>query len=75
MITTQQFDKNPLTDKPGGKTLMILYNDSEIPSTQPRVKSVKKYFAKCELNASNEGRKILKAWIEENGKFVEWVKR
>lgn len=72
-MENKKYNTNPLTQIPGGVTVVFQFSDGQTES-HPRIKAPHKYIDKVATNCSVEGRKLIRATVQETGKIVYEVK-
>lgn len=72
-MTKKSYRTNPLTQIPGGVTVIFQFSDGQTES-HPRIKAPHKYIDKVATDCSGEGRQLIRATVQETGKVVYEVK-
>ena len=72
-MTKTQFKTNPLTEVPGGYTMLLEFSDGK-REKHPRVKYPVKYVDKVATSCRADGRTLMKATVVEKDRVIYEVK-
>jgi len=65
---------NPLTNVPGGVTLLFEFSDGR-REAHPRIKYTHKYVDRVASDCRAEGRELVRATVKESGKIIYELKK
>lgn len=65
---------NPLTNVPGGVTLIFEFSDGK-REVHPRIKYTHKYVDKVATDCRESGRELVRATVKESGKVIYELKK